>query len=932
MWMLGVGLLLTGVATAEETPETDPAVQATVEATLSEDSSLLTGTVTLHITNDTGIPLTRIPLWLYPNRFAEINSQLNEGMRRWFYPKGVSRGGMTIANPRWGGVGIDDGSIAYRSLYVGGASTPDMIAEVPLCDTLQPGVSGALEVDFEVRIPARRGRFGRHRHVVMLAGDWFPRPLTDLTGRDDQIPSDVIRADIHLAVPDHRGAVVGDRVFALTEHSRVITVRGLLTESVPVIVMDRMEVAKRSYPWGEAVHVHQDLPWHPATWKETLDDKDGNFGRLPEPGRFNRSERLFDIVGHTASLIHTLAPNTPLRPRVLLVDIPAWDRMVQTGPGPVLISDRLWRLLPVEGAIFFHDLAVVRTLSAELVWQDVLSLEPPRDRFVGADVIGTFMKAHYSKEIHQKHRTVEDLVGFASIFPTIDNLLYAPQIPFREVYFPSVEEPDPFRDEPWYFMNQLPRGKRILGKLEDLVGEDGAGELVREMLRGTGRMRALIDDSLDGADWFFDQWYGPYPRVNYRLGKLTDVPLADGRFQHRVAVFREGAVIREPVSVRLEDKDGEVKTVVWDSAAHTDTLVWTSKAPLEHVEIDPEHRVVEAAELTAGHPFQDNTNRLPWRPPMFTRLVVWGDLTTGEPYVQLGFWLRRRYDVTNVFSLDLDYTPSAYGGAFSYYRWFGKKRTLNARSWLFGPSVAATRYRAVEDRTLDMPDDAKMAATMGAVGFALARDTRVYGWDPLSGTAVGLSGSYAFGQSDDGRLRHVGRVSFQAGTLQSPGIRNTVAIYGGAFGVMGDPVAAHMASLSNRRVLRGFETDETYGRFGLWGVVEYRHTIVDAAHVKAPAYSWFDRFQGALFVGGGTMSEPSGLGGMFEPHRIFTEVGYGLRIHLLLFGFQQYIIAFDFAYPLTPLDRTRIQLQSDGTEALVNRAPYKLLFGITQTF
>jgi hypothetical protein len=61
-------------------------------------------------------------------------------------------------------------------------------------------------------------------------------------------------------------------------------------------------------------------------------------------------------------------------------------------------------------------------------------------------------------------------------------------------------------------------------------------------------------------------------------------------------------------------------------------------------------------------------------------------------------------------------------------------------------------------------------------------------------------------------------------------------------------------------------------------------------------------------------------------------VGYGLRIHLLLFGFQQYMLAFDFAYPLTPVERTRLELQTDGTVASVSRSPFKLLFGITQTF
>jgi hypothetical protein len=863
-WVLCVCGLLFSPRLLAEKAVTGSAV---IEATLSEEGDRLNGEINLFVTNDTDAPLREIPVWLYPNRFLEINPNLNEGMLRWFYPKGVSRGSMAISQPRWNGHRLEEESIRYEATVVGKMTSRRAIARIPLAEPLLPGQTGKLELAFAVEIPERRGRFGRHRDTVSLAGDWFPRPLADLTGEDTSLPPDTIRADVRLHLPAERGAVVGNRVFLKQGIPQLIEVLGMESESIPVVVMKQMEVATRTYDWGKAIHVQESLPWREPTWKETLDDEKGDFGRFPEPGRFNRSERLFDIVGHTADLIRELAPSVGLNRRVVLVDIPAWDRLVQTGPGPVLVSDRLWRLLPLEGAIYFHDLAVVRAVSAELVWEAAIRKQSPLDRFVAADAVGTFMTRCYSEEIHQKQRTVEDIVGFASVFPTIDSLLYAPQIPFREVYFPSVEEPDPFRDEPWYFMNELPRGKRILGKLQDLVGREGAQKAVVAILEGEP-LRKVVNERLGDAKWFFDQWYGAYPRVNYRLGAILDLPAGDGRVLHRIEVVREGAVIREPVTVRLEDELGVVKDLVWDNAKHVETLEWTSNAPLEHVEIDPEHRTVEAPELTGGHPFADNTNRLPWRPPMFTRLIIWGDLTTGEPYLDLGFWFRRRYDVSNVLSLDLAYTPRAYGGALSFYRFFGKKRTLNARSWVAGPTLSATRYREVPDLTLDVPDESKSAATMGAVGLALARDTRVYGWDPLSGTAFGLGASYGLGRSDDERTLHVGRVALQAGTLFSPGIRNTVAVYGSAFFVIGDPVAANLASLSGRQALRGFESDETYGRLGFFAVLEYRHTIIDAAHVTAPLYSWFDRFQGVLFAGGGTISEPGGISGIFSADRI----------------------------------------------------------------
>jgi hypothetical protein len=350
------------------------------------------------------------------------------------------------------------------------------------------------------------------------------------------------------------------------------------------------------------------------------------------------------------------------------------------------------------------------------------------------------------------------------------------------------------------------------------------------------------------------------------------------------------------------------------------------------VEIDPEHRLVEASELTPDHPLADNLKPLPWRPPMFTQFLIWGDLIHGEPYLQLSVHLRRKYDLTNSIALYANYTPRSYGGVVGYYRYFGKKRTLNYRTWYMGPSVSANRYLEVKENIPEIPPETRFAATLGSVGFQVGYNKREYGWDPLSGSAFWISGRYSLGADDEGKLVQIGSLSTGGGVIFSPAIRHTFALYGGAMGLVGKPVAATLVTLSEREILRGFEIDETYGRVGLYAVMEYRHTIIDAAQLRGPIYSWFDRFQGVLFVGGGTISKPDGYEGMFSENRIFTEVGYGLRVHALTFGVQQYLIGIDLAFPITPLERYRIFPRDDGSEEKVARSPYKIVFGINHTF
>ncbi len=929
-----IAIWLATHATHADTPSQHP-TRVSIDAVIDEKGAHLAGTVEISLRNNTGAPLNKIPLWLYPNRFRRTNPKLDDRMIRWIYPSGESEGGMAISAPVWNGTLLPDRTIELRPLPPRGRDpkVDDVIAWVFLPTPLEPGVAGTLRLDFSVEIPERRGRFGRHRGTVSLGGGWFPRPLADLTGQDITSPPDTIEANVRLALPAGRGAILHDQIFRWSDKARTIDQHSSRIEALVLIVMDMMEVTEQQFAWGKVVHVHRELRNRKATWKDTRGDGNGLPPGLPDIGKVDISARLFEIVDGTAAIVNELAPGQPLPDQLVLVEVPAWDRLAQPGPGPVIVSDRIWRIIPVEQGMWFHDLAVARAVGAEFVRPAVRTGESLDHRYVTADVVGSVIAETYSRNVHKASKSVAEMVGFASFVPTVDNLLYAPQVPFREVYSQSIEEPDLLRDEPWRFMNRLPRGKRVLGKLTDLLGRDETWQLLEESLARKQRLEVSLTQALGGdSSWFFDQWYGDYPLVNYRLGSVEDSDLGDGRIRHRVEIIREGEVTREPVTVRITDENDEHEDVTWSGDGRSGRVEWISNAPLDQVQIDPSGRLVEAPQLTANHPLGDNYHHLPWRPPMITRILFWGDVTSGDPYVQVGFSLRRRYDITNSVAFAGSYTPRSFGGKVAYYRYFGPKRTLNSRSWYVGPSLGMTRYLKVTDAGPEIPENTRFAATAGSVGLVLGRDDRSYFYDPRSGSGFWIATSYSAGQDEGGRAVQVGRLSSNVVGVASPAIRHTFALSLGATGLVGNPAAAQLGTLSVRQILRGFDVDETYGRVGIYAVAEYRHTLFDAAHVPVPVLSWFDRFQGVLFLGGGTITRPTGYTGLFAEDRLFSEVGYGLRIHTLAFGVQQYVVAFDLAYALTPVTRERQIEQADGTIAFQARNPLKLTFGIMQTF
>ncbi len=913
-----------------------PIDRVRLRAALSCDRATLQGTVAYPIHNETNAPLEAVALWLYPNRFAEPNPGLDDRMIKWIYPAGATQGKITITAMGWNGEPLGMDRLSTLPMPEGGtpANVKEAIARVTLPRPLRPGERGHLALEFTVTIPKRRGRFGRWRGTVSLGGEWFPRLMRDRSGRVPLAAVNSLIADVELTVPDGHGVVLNRQVFAPRHPSPPIRLTTAVEDGLSLVIIRQMQVYERQFDWGKAIFVSQ-LDTKPDTGRPPPDeDGSGLFQIVSTP------HRVMWVVDNTAKLLQSAAPTLSIDEPFVVVSVPAWDRMVQAGPGMILLSNRIWQIIPVKAGLWFHDLALVGAVGAELArwWGD--SHRPLALRAIDAEMIGGYLAQRYSAEVHKQRRSVEEIVSFASFLPAVDNFLYAPQSPFKEVYFKPIEEPDPLRDEPWRFRNRFPRGRRVLAKLIDLKGEEETRRLIGDALRENRELtRAIVDELGPDGPSFFEQWFGDYPRVNYRLGQVEEISLENGRIRHRAEIIRQGEPITEPVTVRFTDEQSQVADVVWHADGSRGEVEWISDAPLDQVQIDPDRRLVESPELTAGHPLADNQNELPWRPPLLSRVLIWGDPVAREPYVVATLGLRRRYDITHSFWLDGHYRPTGYGGFLAYRYSFGPKRTLNARSWHWGPNLSVDRHRPVDEANIAFPENTRFGATMTSLGLSLGHDNRAYFHDPLDGVSFSVSARYLVGQADDDRVVQASRFTARVFSLFSPTHRHTFAWYGGALSVIGEPVAANLVSLSDRQLLRGFELSETYGRIGAYTVLEYRHTLFSTAQVDIPFMSgkpvfasWIERVQGVLFAGAGTVTRPDGFKGLFTADRLFTEVGYGLRLHSLVFGAYQYLVGVDFAVPLTPLNRRVDVVQPDGSIASRKRAPFKLMLAMTQTF
>lgn len=147
-------------------------VQYNIIVTLSDDCSRLEGTQQVTWTNPGNTPVAELFLHLYPNAFSYGSTFLSEsgGARQAERMSKDGYGRMELNRVHAAGHGLtynfvqpDDGNEQDRTL-----------ARVTLPETVAPGDSIWLDIEFTVYLPDIFARMGKHDGFVM-AGQWFPK-------------------------------------------------------------------------------------------------------------------------------------------------------------------------------------------------------------------------------------------------------------------------------------------------------------------------------------------------------------------------------------------------------------------------------------------------------------------------------------------------------------------------------------------------------------------------------------------------------------------------------------------------------------------------------------------------------------------------------------------------------------------------------------
>ncbi|NOY90386.1 MAG: hypothetical protein GXP55_04180, partial [Deltaproteobacteria bacterium] len=728
-----------------------------------------------------------------------------------------------------------------------------------------------LSMTFALRLPRRFGRLGRAGGMLSMTAPWYPLLLGHGAPLRSPVPQ---RVRLELTP--------GYQAWAMGAPLASGEARDFVAGFVPVLVAHHFELLE----WRDGETRARLLSPAPL-YRDPPPEAQGIF-RLRDLAHVDVTRPIRAGLHDALETFRSVTGATPPA-NLTLALVPSRTELAADAPGFVLLSDRIFQVTPVEPLRAFHRRALLRALFRALLVAPVDALEPVLDRGPGLRLRTTLLLDLDETRRHGHVRTPQELLGWAGFHPTIDQLLYAPQVAFVDAYFGSIAERDRFREAPSRARRPVAGGRRLLEHARDLLSQPQFRRFARGLVQLHEPMRRLLRQA-GGASALgrLDGWLRePSLPVNYRLVGVRSSRRPVGGYRHVITLERQGATRAEPVEVEVVDTRGHRVRGRWDGVGRRGEVTLDTPAPRLHVSIDPRHRTDQSATVAGGHPLADDSDHLPFRPPLLRAFQLSARASEGVLVGLIDFAIRRRYDLEHSVGVSAASDARGYGGGVRYSQGVGRKRDTNGRIGGVSVGLAVARLRpgfSVEGE----------GGVRSSLRFGAALNTHRYYLDTRRGDLLSGSVSLGLTRSDSGQ--RTGTLGFSVrGDHNVPlGLRGTLVLAGGVTGVFGRPLLSEHPGLGGPTLLRGYEADEVLGDARAFGVVELRGTLLSDLGVDVLHLFWIRELQLVAFTGGGVVvNAVDGRALVFG-----AELGAGLRLHFDYGGVQPALLGVDLAAPL----------------------------------
>ncbi len=644
-----------------------------------------------------------------------------------------------------------------------------------------------------------------------------------------------------------------------------------------------------------------------------------------------------DVAGHVETIAKEcidiaarLGIEAPPDSQLVIVQGPLRSDITQAHPTATMLSDEYLHVLPADRFRRFHEVQVARALLDELAWAYLAGQQDATTQLWLGGSVSFALTQVWQARRDLPDEDARDLLRNLSFMPAVDSFLYRGQASFASAYFRGGEDIFEVRNHPLWFAHDLPTGRRIHEKLDDLLDDASLARWHALTVKFPNADPQRTAEAVWGRelDWFFDQWLGRYPEVDYAVGDLQRERLDDGRWRTTVEVWRDAeAPLVEPVQIEVVERDGTRHNLIWNGEAEpgraledqplraTHRFVLETESRVEYVTIDPRYRLTEESRIptSPGARGDNNDARFNNRRPGSRRFIYTGigigiaasefanAETPGARWNSIaGFFafeagVRRDLRTTATFNIFKDRETLIGAGAASNVYFLEKvnrqRRRLRLRVALTGAWLGTSG--------LDPRGGVRVEETV-----TLSDDTRRFGFWPDRGHRIsaGIRFSHVVrtepGQTDD---RHA--AVFFADWVELWPLAHDHVLASRIGAEVVTPMRGGLEYRSLPRVgglggLSAFVADEAFGRAVLTGQLEYRHVFFNDMRTNVANLTWWRSFGGVLFGGVSTFSSCADYRGLFAPGNWRGQVGYGLTAYVHYLGVAPQLLRLEAAVPI----------------------------------
>jgi len=711
-----------------------------------------------------------------------------------------------------------------------------------------PG-EGFLTAKGEMVVPYRAGPFGTSEDQLTLGGYWMPQILSHNTSMTCEVlihiphGTHLLSPKANLQTQTSTGAV-----FRTNYDCHALEMPLIVRRGVPEV---------ETFEDGAIRLIHDD--------RAVLELRAFR-------GAFTKAVRLLEQFGWWNA-----------QSSVKFVDVDLQHLLAYSVEGMSLVSRRAFRVLPLERIERFHELEVVRVFFSHY-FREVKG----RTRQT-SEVLGAWLQELYVRKHFRARDDASDFLGIWRFVPMIDALITSPDLPFASSYFRRVAKPDPNAEEFTKYPRQSQKGRVVYHKILDRLGFERSSDFLRKVGQGYS-LRKGAEEVL-GND-FIQDWFGPLPKLQYSLGKIT---LQPSRVE--IQVIREGEQAAEPIELRLIDDLGKSSLhLVPSSAATLRTYTATTTRPIEEVILDPRGRLLETATELKPSPLWYNRTHPIWR-VVVNYFELQFSATDGEFSSSADLRLYREHDPHWRFGLNASITPSTYSTSLRSSYSFGRKIQENRLEQWFGLLGFADRLRA---------SFAGAGSASTGVGARLfyRLDNRRSLWAPSPGQAVRLGAEYR---------RDLSQSSFDNDTmlLTARGVQEWLFESGQGISMklawdqylMGTPQLQKLLALGGRQLMRGYSIQHRFGRVRGLASLEWRHPIFQQMNMNLGYLLWLDSMDGGLFADASILVDAFQESQILDSENQFFDVGYSFKLYFDWFGVQPSVMMIDLGWPVKPFLR-----------------------------